>query len=276
MKIIDAISTETTKALGGGSLMINREKAGDLAIEAVVIVVSILLAFSLDAWWDARGQRLEEEQILENLQTEFAAAGVQLDQYILYHRVTLSSVSLVLDSTRAAHAEGRTLVEVPSIHLARALIGPTFQPRTGTLEGLEHSGALGILQSGELRQTLLAWPGLLAEASEEEQGSLDFINNQLEPALRGQMDLSPLRLMVQEITEYACGDLFFGRSCEDRSQATVIPPPWAGTTNLPVNFEVLGLFAARYQILAHGIDQLEPVRDEIDRILELTGKSLGR
>jgi len=115
-------------------------------------------------------------------------------------------------------------VEIPSIHLGRAFIGPTFQPRTGTLEGLEHSGALGILQSGELRQTLLAWPGLLAEASEEEQGSLDLINNQMEPVLRKQMDISFL--------------------------------------------------PARYQVLDHGNDQLGPVREEIDLILEQIGESL--
>jgi len=35
-----------------------------LAIEAPVIVVSILLAFTIDAWWDERGERAAERVLL--------------------------------------------------------------------------------------------------------------------------------------------------------------------------------------------------------------------
>ena len=55
--------------------MLSRKRVTDLTVEGMVIVVSILLAFALEAWWDARGQRQEETQILENLQVEFREAG---------------------------------------------------------------------------------------------------------------------------------------------------------------------------------------------------------
>jgi len=58
--------------------MLSRKRVTDLTVEGMVIVVSILLAFALEAWWDARGQRQEETQILENLQVEFREAGAQL------------------------------------------------------------------------------------------------------------------------------------------------------------------------------------------------------
>ena len=39
-------------------------------VEGVVIVGSILLAFGIDAWWEGRQERAEEQQLLTNLQQE--------------------------------------------------------------------------------------------------------------------------------------------------------------------------------------------------------------
>jgi hypothetical protein len=128
--------------------MLNRRRWTDLGVEGVVIVASILLAFALDAWWDSRGQRQEETQVLENLRSEFQAAGSQLDRYLIIDQTTLASIERILRSARAAHAAGRAQVEVATVDLARTLIAPTFDPRTGTLDGLLASGRLGILKSG--------------------------------------------------------------------------------------------------------------------------------
>ncbi|MBT8396796.1 MAG: hypothetical protein KJN92_07510, partial [Gemmatimonadetes bacterium] len=129
--------------------MFNRKRATDLFVEGVVIVVSILLAFSLEAWWAERGERLEETGILENLKVEFTNAGSQLDRYLFFHEVTLSSVDSILNAVRAGLAEGGSTVEVPTIYLARAFIPPTYDPQTGTLDGMTHSGHFGILRSEE-------------------------------------------------------------------------------------------------------------------------------
>ena len=45
---------------------------GQIAVEAVAIVASVLLAFSIDAWWDNRKDLLEEQEILLGLEIEFA------------------------------------------------------------------------------------------------------------------------------------------------------------------------------------------------------------
>ena len=44
---------------------------GQIAVEAVAIVASVLLAFSIDAWWDNRKDLLEEQEILLGLEIEF-------------------------------------------------------------------------------------------------------------------------------------------------------------------------------------------------------------
>ena len=42
-----------------------------IAVESVAIVVSILLAFAIDAWWEERQERVEEAEILVGLEQEF-------------------------------------------------------------------------------------------------------------------------------------------------------------------------------------------------------------
>ena len=166
-------------------------------------------------------------------------------------------------------------MEIATADLARTLIGPTYQPRTGTLDGLLASGRLVSLQSEDLRQTLSAWPGLLADAAEEEAWSLHLVRDQMEPALRVRMDLSPALILPVEINEEVCSNVLWGRSCEDLQVEVELPARWASTSTLPVDLEVLGLFSTRLGILTHGIVQLEPVREEIDLILAQVEESLG-
>jgi len=256
--------------------MFSRKRATDLTVEGVVIVVSILLAFALEAWWEAHGQRQEEIQILENLQVEFLEAGAQLDRYLVFHEATLGSIETILAAVRGGRAMGDSQVEVPTLDLARTFISPTFDPRTGTLDGLLHSGRGGILRSRELQKTLSGWPGLLAEATEEEARTDRLVFDQLEPILRTQMDISPMHLLPIEIQKEACPNMLFGRSCGDVNEEAEIPGRWGGTSSLPVDSQVSSLFAVRLQILSHGIDQFREVRDEVDRILELVAENLGR
>ena len=46
-----------------------------LVIEGGVIVLSILLTFGFDALWAQHQERLEEEQILASLKSDFVANG---------------------------------------------------------------------------------------------------------------------------------------------------------------------------------------------------------
>ena len=48
-------------------------------VEGVVIVASILIAFALDASWEAYRQSQEERTILEGLRVDFTTSGRDLD-----------------------------------------------------------------------------------------------------------------------------------------------------------------------------------------------------
>ena len=102
-----------------------------------------------------------------------------------------------------------------------------------------------------------------------------LVFDQLEPALRTQMDISPLHLLPVEMEKESCANMLFGRACGDVNEEAEVPGRWAGTSSLPVNSQVSSLFAVRLQVLSHGIDQFREVRSEIDLILGQVGESLG-
>ena len=115
---------------------------GRLLLEGVVIVGSILLAFALDTWWSNRRERADELAVLENLEQEFRSAGEQLDVYIALHQRIAHAIGLTVEAAQVAIANGDSTIVVPDTALTLAFIGPTFDPRLGTLEGLLSAGRL--------------------------------------------------------------------------------------------------------------------------------------
>ena len=61
---------------------VNRQSVGFLLVEAVLIVVSILLAFWIDAWWDGRQQESRRIELLQALRADFSATSVLLDDAV--------------------------------------------------------------------------------------------------------------------------------------------------------------------------------------------------
>jgi len=53
-----------------------------IVAEAVAITTSILLAFAIDAWWEDRQLRRDEQQVLMGLQREFDS----IRQVLLTHQ----------------------------------------------------------------------------------------------------------------------------------------------------------------------------------------------
>jgi hypothetical protein len=233
--------------------------ARELALEAVVIVVSILAAFGLDTMWEARRERAEEEAVLTGLQTEFLAARAELEWRLALHRRIEGSVRSTLSALKRGLEEEAAFVSVPDTALGWAYIPPTTQLSMGTLTGLLGAGRLGVIRDRELRAALAGWEGLLDELTEEEERSADYVLSHLGPVLRERMDVTPFRSIV--------GPLFEGTLSETQR---------ARESRVPVDFETVGVFAGRLQILTHGIEEFAPVQEEVERILGLIRSSLER
>lgn len=137
-----------------------------IAVEALAIVGSILLAFAIDAWWDNRQIRIDEQQILLGLREEFATNREIL---IADLSSTRKDVESLLDLLSLI--EGGQSGEVKSLVLAA--LNEMQSPKTtdlgsGTLNALLNSGRLEILRSRKLRIHLTNWEGVIGEVSDDQ------------------------------------------------------------------------------------------------------------
>ena len=123
-----------------------------VAVEAIAIVVSILLAFAIDAWWTERNERENEQSALLALRSDLEASREQLV-------VVLRS----LKSARQAFARFQSLTpaelaEFDSENTRLTLTGlvknHTFDPVNTTLEALANDGRLGLISDPELLRQL--------------------------------------------------------------------------------------------------------------------------
>ena len=70
-----------------------------ISVETAAIVASILLAFSIDAWWDRVQDRAEEREILSLLRAEFEANQKVLARTAGIHRLNLGAMREIISAS---------------------------------------------------------------------------------------------------------------------------------------------------------------------------------
>jgi len=148
----------------------------------VVIVVSILLAFAIDASWSQRLDRVEEESARGRLQAEFSGAADQLAELRNREELVLSASEALLAMVGpSAQWEGAT-AEVDAL-LDQVTEVMTFDPRQGTLASLIASGQLRLIRDADLRSRLAAWPDMVEDMREEQLRAWDEVQEDLLPTI---------------------------------------------------------------------------------------------
>lgn len=137
-----------------------------IAVEAVAIVGSILLAFAIDAWWDDRQTQIDEQQILLGLRAEFTANHEILSEDLTANLQDVESLLGLLSLIEGGESD-----DISSIALAA--MDEMQSPKTtdlgsGTLNALMSSGRLEILRSRKLRIQLANWNGVIGEVSDDQ------------------------------------------------------------------------------------------------------------
>ena len=126
-----------------------------VVIEGIVIVVSILLAFGIEAAWAERVARGEEQAALVTLLEEAVANGAQLERVI-------ASVERDHSATRQFfEAEGDGFAMTP-LDEADRVLQSLWRPNrarllSGALNGLAMSGSLAVIGDADLRRLLASW-----------------------------------------------------------------------------------------------------------------------
>jgi len=123
-----------------------------IAAEGVAIIVSILLAFTIDAWRQKRGELIREKALVDGLMIEFTTAERLVEELISDHRSNVSKFSelntLLSDSTAITQ-------ENKIIDLSHALWRvQVYFPRMPIYENLINSIGLDAIQNENVRDAL--------------------------------------------------------------------------------------------------------------------------
>lgn len=143
----------------------SRPRVLRLAAEGVVIVLSILLAFAIDASWAERQLRVEETEALAALEAEFTSNLHQVNTVIEMHTTWLEFVRMLVElpDERITALPQET---VSGIMLATA--NPTtFDPVLGTTTSLVQAGKLGVLRDSRLREALSTFENFVDDAEHD-------------------------------------------------------------------------------------------------------------
>ena len=150
-----------------------------ISVEAAAIVASILLAFSIDAWWDNFQDRAEEREILSSLRAEFEANQKVLTRTAGIHRLNLDAMREIVSASET----GISITDEALGPLFLQAAGtPHYNPATGALDATISSGRIDLIRNIELRNRLAGWNSVVSDLMLDEQTRRDFVIHQIRPA----------------------------------------------------------------------------------------------
>jgi len=123
-----------------------------LVAEGAIIVVSILLAFAIDAWWEARGDRVRGQAYLALLASDLRST--------LGNNERFGSVAdSRSDPALARLVQAYYRPELPpedslTLWLNDAVTTSLVQPRLGTAQALVQSGDLALIRSDSVKTAI--------------------------------------------------------------------------------------------------------------------------
>ena len=136
--------------------------------EGGAIVISILLAFAIDAWWQERSDRAREEAAIHRLIVEYQTNLARLTEDKLDHQNVLAATNQLLDMIGpdpAAVEDEDAMAQI----LIHCLTNPVLEPRLGTTNSLIASGEIRLLEDNEIQSKLTEWPMLAQELIDWQQ-----------------------------------------------------------------------------------------------------------
>jgi hypothetical protein len=167
----------------------NSQTAVKLMLEGFVVVVSILIAFGLDAWWDAHQLRLDLEDDLKTVSEEFEANVASLKVELRLQRLAATSINELVG--RIDEAGDDLWLTLPDTIVAFAFVyPPTYDASTGAVEALIASGALSRVQDPHLKRILGNIEAQVEDVRESELGARRVAAEVIMPLFWEEADLA--------------------------------------------------------------------------------------
>ena len=156
------------------------------AREVLLIVLGILIAFGLDAWWENRSRRAVELNLLRQLRTDLVSNLAELDRADSLREVSFDAARTLFALTGPS-ATPPPYAEVEALILRVAEGANTYEPRTGTVNSIIQAGRLELIEGDSLRLALAAWEEQLRDVREEEDRCIANLLEHFWPFLEGQV-----------------------------------------------------------------------------------------
>ena len=150
--------------------------------ESLAIVVSILLAFGIQAWWEGVGEGRTRDALLEGLRSDFDLAAAQLDTVMAVVDMGMAASERWLVLSRSVEVSPE-LVAVADTLLTEMLYNSPYQPPLGTVDAVFSNGGMSVLDDPSLTRDLRAWAALLANYRQRESAMFKLHQEQLMPYL---------------------------------------------------------------------------------------------
>jgi hypothetical protein len=122
-------------------------------VEGLTIVVSILLAVWVDAWWNDRQRILEEEVILSSTYREAQGLLISVDHTTRYVGAIKDSTQQMLNASLASD-DAMTHDEIDRLFMDVLWDVGAESTRAPSIESLVDSGDIDIISNGDLRRQL--------------------------------------------------------------------------------------------------------------------------
>jgi hypothetical protein len=225
-------------------------------MESAAVVLSILLAFAIDAAWDQRQDRVRERTLLRGILADYRASRTNLAERLDLAERMARNTALLRDLVSRWH--GPAPLSVPDSLILGVLGGPTYEPATNTLDAALGSGEIELIRNDEIRTELATWRRTLLDTSEDELEVRRLTNEQLVPALAGAIDLGP---WFTQVLNWSFGSPVTGLP----GHVTLRPPAGAGS-----------LLGVRHFYVQFAADDLARLLASLDRAVALLEQEVGQ
>ena len=160
-----------------------------LSAEGAAIIISILLAFSIEAWWSNYQDRSEEQGILLSLRSEFEQNLAFIETEMDYRDAVIQSILKIFDASA-----GRSPLQPEVLD---ELIGDVtwwknISYSRGAIDGVLQSGSLSLIENEELRHILASMPSRYESTAKAEINDRDFTTEVVIPFLNAHTSLSQI------------------------------------------------------------------------------------
>ena len=155
-----------------------------LALEVTAIVFGILLAFFIDAWWDARGDRAREHGYIVRLIGEFEAGREELETDLRVRGDLVRDWSRLLRSP--APGADSTGAIIASITARRF-----YTPVHAVFDDLISSGGLNLIRSDTLRIAILKYAQERERVAGVESSEQQFVTQTVVPYVVDKAEFLP-------------------------------------------------------------------------------------